>query len=95
MNFKDVIAGWLNPDEVQSVNWEKFAEVLRSSDHSRRLVSAEGYLKKAETDGFILFSESPLTDEWLKIPVSRVSELVYFGQESLNDGACGRVRLTV
>jgi hypothetical protein len=95
MNLKDIILGLLKPEEVQHVNWKTFAEIIRTTDHSSRPVTFEGYLRKAETDGFVLISESPQTEEWLPVPVSRISELLYFGQESLNEGASGRVRLTI
>ncbi len=95
MNFKDIVSGWLHPDEVQHVNWKTFAQIIRTSDRTSRPISVEGYLRKADKDGFVLVSDSTQTEEWLPVPVSRISELLYFGQESLNEGASGRVRLTL
>lgn len=61
--------------------------------HSIRPISIDGYIRKAETDDFILFGESPRADLWTPIPVRQISELEYLGQEVARDRVCERVRL--
>jgi hypothetical protein len=54
----------------------------------------DGYIKKAETKDFVLFSPTPQADQWTQISVRRISELEHLGQEAAKEGLCDRVRLT-
>lgn len=56
-------------------------------------VSVEGYMKKADTEDVVMFSDSPRAVNWVPLPVSRVRSLEYFGREFIPDGICAKVRL--
>jgi hypothetical protein len=93
MKLKDLIRNLFTSSRVKHISGQSFADVLRSLEHSIRPISIDGYIRKAETDDFILFGESPRADLWTPIPVRQISELEYLGQEVARDRVCERVRL--
>jgi len=70
-----------------------FVDFFKSIVGLQSSVSLEGYMKKAESDDVVMFSESPRAASWIPLPVSRVRSLEYFGREFIPDGVCAKVRL--
>ncbi len=95
MNLRNLIPALFRSSQVKHVSGQSFADILKSLDGSRSPISVDGFVRKAETDGFILFSESPRAQPWIQIPVRRINELEHLGQELAPDGVCERVRLVL
>ena len=93
MKLKDLIRNLFTSSRVKHVSGQSFADVLRSLDRSSRPISVDGYIRKAESDDFVLFGESPRADLWTPISVRRINELEHLGQEVARDRVCERVRL--
>ena len=72
---------------------QSFADILRLLNQTGP-ICVDGYIKKAETKDFVLFSSTPQAEQWTQISVRRISELEHFGQEAAREGLCDRVRLT-
>lgn len=72
-----------------------FVDFFKSIFGLQSPVSVEGYMKKADSDDIVMFSESPRAASWVPLPVRRVRSLEYFGREFIPDGVCAKVRLTL
>ncbi len=70
------------------------AELLRPIVGSKVPISVNGYLRRAETEDFVMFSESLRSASWIRVAVRNVRALEYFGQEAAPGGDCAKVRLT-
>ena len=68
---------------------------LRSFAKPKEPVYVDGYMKKGQSEDFVMFSESPRSATWSEIAVRNVRELEYFGREFIPDGVCAKVRLTL
>jgi hypothetical protein len=93
MKLKNLIPARFRSSRVKHVSGQSFADVLRLIDQTGP-ISVDGYIKKAETKDFVLFSPTPQADQWTQISVRRISELEHLGQEAAKEGLCDRVRLT-
>jgi hypothetical protein len=93
MKLKNLIPARFRSSRVKHVSGQSFADVLRLLDQTGP-ISVDGYIKKAETKDFVLFSPTPQADHWTQISVRRISELEHLGQEVAKEGLCDRVRLT-
>jgi hypothetical protein len=58
-------------------------------------ISLEGYLRRAETKGFMMFSQTYIAGSWVRIPVGRVRELEWMGQEMCAGDDFAHVRLII
>ncbi len=58
-------------------------------------ISLEGYLRRAETKGFMMFSQTYITASWVRIPIGRVRELEWMGQEMCAGDDFAHVRLII
>lgn len=72
-----------------------FSQFLRSFKKLKEPVYVDGYMKKSQSDEFVMFSESPRSADWSEIAVRNVRELEYFGREFIPEGICAKVRLTL
>lgn len=70
-------------------------DFLKSVRRSKGPALVDGYIKQAETDDCVLFSESPRSTSWVRISTRRIQQLEYFGREFVTDGVCAKVRLTL
>jgi hypothetical protein len=93
MKLKDLICNLFHSSQVKHVSGQTFADIYSSLDRSSRPISVDGYIRKAKTDGFILFGESPRAERWIQISIRRIIELEHLGQEVARDRVCERVRL--
>jgi hypothetical protein len=72
-----------------------FIELLKSITGTKAPISLDGYMKKADKDDYIMFSESPRAATWAQISIRKVRALEYFGREFIPNGVCAKVRLTL
>ena len=70
-------------------------EFLKSITGTKAPISVDGYMKKADQDDYIMFSESPRAATWAQISIRKVRALEYFGREFIPNGVCAKVRLTL
>ncbi len=69
--------------------------ILQSILPAKAPISLEGYLRRAETKGFMMFSQSYSAATWIAIPVGRVRELEWMGPEGSVSTELARVRLII
>lgn len=95
MKLIDLLSDASSSENQKLRNGKPFVDFLKTLAGSKIPVSVDGYMKKAETDDFIMFSESPRAASWAQISVRKVRALEYFGREFIPDGVCAKVRLTL
>lgn len=95
MKLIEVISRSSDSEHLKSSHANLFADFIKSITGSKAPVSVDGYMKKAESDDFFMFSESPRAATWSQISVRSVRALEYFGREFIPDGVCAKVRLTL
>lgn len=67
--------------------------LLQSLKGTKTPISLEGYLRHAETNGFMMFSQSCAAASWIRIPVGRIRELEWIGDEMNAGTNVAHVRL--
>lgn len=95
MKLKDLNSNASDSNNRKSASHNSFVALLKSITGSGAPVSLDGYMKQAETDEFVMFSESPRAASWAHISIRKVRSLEYFGREFIPDGVCAKVRLTL
>ncbi len=69
--------------------------ILQSLLPTKAPISLEGYLRRTEMKGFMMFSQSYNATTWIAIPVGRVRELEWMGPEANVSTELARVRLII
>ncbi len=95
MKLSDLITNASDSDHLKSESGNTLIDFLKSVSGSKAPVSVDGYMKKTESDEYVMFSESPRSTSWAQISVRKVRALEYFGREFIPDGVCAKVRLTL
>jgi hypothetical protein len=95
MHLNELISHLSRSPRMRCGGGQTFDDSHGSVCESQSKVSVEGYMKKAETDGFVLFSESLLWKPWIRIPVQKIHALEYFGPKFITHEVCAKVRLTL
>lgn len=95
MKLIDLISNASDSNNSKSASRNSFVALLKTISGTGAPVSIDGYMKKAETDDFVMFSESPRAASWAQISIRKVRALEYFGREFVPDGVCAKVRLTL
>jgi len=95
MYLNGLISSFTGSLPLRSASRRAFINSLSNVNATVEPVSVQGYLRKAETEGFVLFSESLQSTSWIRISVRKIHELDYLGRELAPLGVCAKVRLTV
>jgi hypothetical protein len=95
MKLNDLISTNREPENVESAKGNLFLNIFNSITGSKAPISLDGYMKKADKDDYVMFSESPRATSWAQISIRKVRTLEYFGREFIPDGVCAKVRLTL
>jgi hypothetical protein len=95
MQFNELISHLSKSPRVRLRSGQALSDSLGSVGDSRNPISVNGYMRKAETDGFVLFSESLRAKPWFKISVHKIHALEYYGQKFVTHEVCAKVRLTL
>jgi hypothetical protein len=95
MYLNGLISSFTGSRPFRSASRRAFINSLSNVSASAEPISVNGYLRKAETDDFVLFSESLQATSWIRISVRKIHELDYLGRELAPHGVCAKVRLTI
>lgn len=95
MYLNGLISSFTGSLPLKSASRRSFINSLSNVNASAKPISVDGYLRKAEKEDFVLFSESLQSTSWIRISVRKIIELDYLGRELAPLGVCAKVRLIV
>jgi hypothetical protein len=95
MKLNDLISCDGELENTEPAKGNLFLNILDSITGIKAPISLDGYMKKADKDDYVMFSESPRASTWAEISIRKVRSLEYFGREFVPDGVCAKVRLTL